>query len=683
MNSVISGVIDYIKSNKPDVHTDIASNAAHYVLGMVAGMTRSSFTFRGTDIKLNYFGLTLAGSGDGKDVSVTFAKRAFAEAAMKHAAILEKEFTTFNVKNPDAKLPIPPSEFSKATPEGFMQSRVNCDNVGYGSVNLRIEELQDVLDGKDTEIFSEVVKAWEVGDTAAKINRVLSIPATRGIPISMILYGSPNTVMTDIKVFESLAKMLTSGLGRRSFMVAPDIKETSALQAAYQNNKPTDEEIHEAIKNGEKLRNKIGEHVSKVFDRGEMNITMSKDASLIYNEYEKECSLHYGGNVFIHPGLVAEMKSRPWKTVRLAALYAWVNNKSEIDATDMNDAIEHATKCGEYVEKFFIVPSNEALILEYLDLHSGSSEQQIRSALPKMNKGEFVDSMNLANDLAEKNNQVIERSDESVPKYSLKQLTAIDLDAVTISTSTSLHANWKPITGKFKDLEGFFKSGAWYSAGIFKEGHRTNENYTQSQDLIIFDVDEDMSLDTAKSFFSDFKCIIATTKNHMREKHPGTGDIWDRYRIILVPDSKIEMDPDTYSQFMLNAMDMLGLPADRSCQDPARFFYGNKDAEVWVSEGERLFPVKACIPTTAKSETVHKRLEKYDNVDGIERYFISSTDKGDRNNKLFRYACVLKDDGKYTDDEIEEMVIALNQRIADPLPERELRHTILKSIRKK
>ena len=689
MNKIVKDMLEVVNLTDPTIHDDIALNAIHYTLGLVASSRGAKFKVFNNTLPVNYFGLTLAGSGEGKDRSVDIAKNILAPCAEMYQLELEKHFAKFNslLGPKDKPLPLPMFEFERATVEGFLAPRVDIQTVGFGCTNLRIPEIQDMLLSKDSlDIFSEVVKAWETGDTGGKTNRGHPIAPTKGIPVNVLVYGSPNAIKSNKQTSEQLLKMLTSGLGRRAFLAVPRREEVRDLLRSL----PTPDSV--SIKQDIWNQNEAGKKAEKIGKRAKAllmsdldTIEMDNDAVEMYAIYNHKCKTCFVDDRSVSDGLVAEMLGRAWKAVRLAALYAFYDGDCEMSGENMQDAIEYTERCGRNVEELYHIPSNQEMILNFLavEKHPQTRQAIMKSALDASIVSVFNDSIALADELADERNQVIEISDDKIPRYSLTQLSKIDLDAITISSSTVMGEGWKPMTGKFDDLAKFLTTGHWYSAGTFKDGKRNNESYERSQDLMMFDVDEDMTLETAKAFFSDFKCIIATTKSHQKEKHPGTGDIWDRYRIILVPDSKIEMDPETYSKFMINAMDLMGLPADRSAIDPARFFFGNKDAEVWVSPGDKLFPVTAAMPSTSKSEVVHKRLEKYDSVEGMERFFIASTDKGDRNNKLYRYACVLKMNDGLSDEVVEEKVRALNSKIADPLPERELAGTILKSIKRK
>lgn len=676
MNAIVQSMLEGVHKRDRAIHRSIALNAIHYNLGCLVAANRVKFVVNNDEVFINYFGVTLAASGTGKDRSDSIVKSMLSDVADAYMYALEKNYSAFNSKlgPTDKPVAMPPFEFERATPEGFLQSRVDIQAVGFGITNLKIPELQDALSSKDSmDFISDVVKTWETGETGAKTNRASPIPATKDQPTNILIYGSPVGIEEKNKKGADLRDRMTSGLARRSFVAYPSIHETNELMKQSLETITPPEDISD-------IQREVNSKVLDAMTNGIRVITIDDDANQKYLEYDRRCKMESIGER--NEAITAELRSRAWKMIRLAALYAFINGQESIKLHDVMDAIEFTDECGLQATELLRTKSPQELLLDYLELHGPVRREEIMRVVLGHNRiKDFQDTLSLAEELADERSMVIEITKDKIPLYSIKKLEGIDLDAVTISIGTSMGDGWRSITGKFSALGDVLASNIFYSAGTFKDGKRNNENYEQKQDLMIFDIDEGMTLETAKAFFSDFKCIIATTKSHMKEKHPGKMDVCDRFRIVLVPDSKIELDPDTYSQFMLNAMDMMGIPADRKAIDPARFFFGYEDAEVWYSPGGRRFPVKAALPTTTVSETVHKRLEKYDSVDGIERYFIASTDTGERNNKLYRYACVLKDEG-YDLAEIEEKVISLNQKIADPLPEREVRQTIIRSISK-
>lgn len=70
-----------------------------------------------------------------------------------------------------------------------------------------------------------------------------------------------------------------------------------------------------------------------------------------------------------------------------------------------------------------------------------------------------------------------------------------------------------------------------YSPFVFNGGKKTSDNWDNSkQNIIIFDIDDGLSIEEAKQQFKAYEYLIATTKSHQKDKK---GIICDRFRIII------------------------------------------------------------------------------------------------------------------------------------------------------
>jgi len=677
MNSAVKAISDLIYKEDPGIHPMIVMNSIHYLMGAFTSINRVKYsTISGSSVLVNYFGLTLAPSGKGKDRSVDLAKQCFSGAAMAYSSELTKRYSKFNSSNPDDAVPLPEFEFQRATPEGFLQNRVNISTVGYGVSCLKIPEIQDMLSNVGSvEFFSDITIAWEKGESGAKSNRGKPIPSVYGVPANIIVYGSPVGVHSASKEKELLSRALATGLARRTFLVSVSKEEVDALaKAKYDSGfRPSNNEDE-----FDKLRSKIKE----VFDQGEVTLSMTPDALDRYYEYDEECGRKYIG-VEAPEGIIAEMGGRAWKMSRLAAMYAYFEGHKNVEVSDVEGAIEFTDKCGAYAQAFMEDHAPHEMLVHYLIESSVpvTKQELAKKVLNTTTMKAVDDAIMFAEEYADTIGHIIfTKKHGNTIRYGINSMTNTDEDNVTISVSKSMGDGYETITGKFDDLTKVTTGVHNYSAGTFKDGKRSNENYEESQDLIILDVDGGMSFEVAKSFFSDYRCIISTTKNNMKEKN---GDVNERFRVILLADKKIELDAETFRSFMINVINLTGVPADMNATDAARLYYPYTLAETWTSKGTKRFEIGPCLPNTTKAKDVHKKLEKYDNVEGIERFFIAETVDGNRNNSLFRYAALLKMNDGLSDEVVEEKVRALNSKIADPLPERELAGTILKSIKRK
>lgn len=76
MNKYVEEAVDgVILKTKSDVPRMIAIQAMHYTMGVIAGVTRIKVkSLDGSVHPINYYGVSFANSGRGKDYSVTKAK---------------------------------------------------------------------------------------------------------------------------------------------------------------------------------------------------------------------------------------------------------------------------------------------------------------------------------------------------------------------------------------------------------------------------------------------------------------------------------------------------------------------------------------------------------------------------------------------------------------------------------
>jgi len=106
-----------------------------------------------------------------------------------------------------------------------------------------------------------------------------------------------------------------------------------------------------------------------------------------------------------------------------------------------------------------------------------------------------------------------------------------------------------------------------YSPAIYKDNHRTNDNFIQAE-LIALDFDSGLSIEVAKEVFKNYQHIIGTTRNHRKEKN---GVVADRFRVILFLSEPIS-DSKTYRATLFDLLKKYP-QADEACKDPARMFY--------------------------------------------------------------------------------------------------------------
>ncbi len=68
--------------------------------------------------------------------------------------------------------------------------------------------------------------------------------------------------------------------------------------------------------------------------------------------------------------------------------------------------------------------------------------------------------------------------------------------------------------------------------------------------------------------------------------------------------------------------------------------------------------------------------------DGVERVLLEDALRGNRNHTVLRFAMFIKDEG-YNYRDAKEKTIEFNRKLPEPLSDKELRSTILKSLERK
>jgi hypothetical protein len=154
-----------------------------------------------------------------------------------------------------------------------------------------------------------------------------------------------------------------------------------------------------------------------------------------------------------------------------------------------------------------------------------------------------------------------------------------------------------------------------YSPYVFSTGKKVKENWSNdNQSLLIYDIDDGMSIQEAKDMFSNYTYLITTTKSHRREKK---GVILDRYRIIL-PATNIPT-----GELYWNMLQVLSerIPMDIQVNNPTGAFLGNSEAINIYNEGE-IYDCSSLIPLAEyrmvnklKIKKIQVEYEKTDTAD--------------------------------------------------------------------
>ena len=209
-----------------------------------------------------------------------------------------------------------------------------------------------------------------------------------------------------------------------------------------------------------------------------------------------------------------------------------------------------------------------------------------------------------------------------------------------------------------------------WCAHHLNRGHRNDENVIKGFNMVVIDVDDGVSLDTAKFLLKGYKCMFYTTKRHQT-------DGCDRFRIVFPTNFKLDLDSEDYKEFMRNFYEWLPFEVDdATCDRPRKWMTHN--AGVHYMEGE-LVDVIPFIPKTTKAEEHKKQVMDLKDMSNVERWFMQKTGTGNRSNQLVKYALMLVDTGQDYDF-IQDAVMNLNAKLPNKLDEAEIYATIMRTV---
>ena len=247
--------------------------------------------------------------------------------------------------------------------------------------------------------------------------------------------------------------------------------------------------------------------------------------------------------------------------------------------------------------------------------------------------------------------------------------------SVMISFSRHPAKEYLAVRISFDRLEGVVRFEGNYSATAFRDGYRDGEHAMPGQELVILDFDDRYTIGEAMVDFEDYIALVATTRNHLKEKH---GVVAERFRVILPTDKPIMLDRGEFKVMMAEVMARFP-QADPACKNIDRMYFGYPRAEVFVTGGSRLFDWEsfyrvAVQRKAAKANEWSGRVRRPYCSRSVQRSYATFFQRefvpGNRNSALFRLACWMKSDGvEYPEERIRE----LNYGSPSPLQQDELR----------
>ncbi len=666
-----------------------------YYFTKIASMMRCNIKTHDRGVlPVSLYAINLAASGQGKGHATNiveeqvinkfrenFLEYTFPEVAEVSLAKLAVKRATKKNVDPDEELARVTKEFDTAgnlafsfdsgTTAAVKQMRHKLLMSEAGSMNMEIDEIGSNLLG-NMDVLNTFLELYDVGKVKQKLTKNTA-ENVRGeeidgrTPTNMMLFGTPSKLLNGGKVEEEFYAMLETGYARRClFGYARTADKVKNL---------TPEEIYDMMTDTKaetyllELSEKLGNLADSVnFSK---TITMSKKVSLLIIEYTLHCN-DRAALMGEHEEIKkAEMTHRYFKATKLSGTYAFIDGSHEITEDHIYSAIRLVEESGLAFDKILTRERNYVKLANYIaTINRDVTHVDLVEDLPfyKGAENQKRELMTLAIAYGYKNNIIIKKLfTDGIEFLRGESLKETKLTEMTISYGKELASNYNNEIIAFSDLHKLTQQPDYHwTSHHLLDGYRKEENCLPGFNLVVIDIDDGISMETAKLLLQDYTYLIHTTKRH-------TSQI-NRFRIVFPLTHNLKLDATDFKEFMSNIYEWLPFDVDTQTNQRSRKWMSNNGSHSY-NEGAMLDAL-LFIPKTTKNEERKKIVVDQHSLSNMERWFISNTGNGNRSNQLIKYALLLVDSGM-TAESIRNNVLALNNKLPDKMDDAEIMSTIL------
>ena len=677
-----------------------------YFLAKVASSMRCTLnTLDRGKIPVNVYALNLAVSGSGKGHSTNiiegefldqfkkvFLQETFPYLAQQNLIDLSAKRANRNGTDPQDELVKLEKEFNNTgalafsfdsgTAPALKQLRHKLLLANAGAISIEMDEVgENLISNLDMlkvflELYDQGLVKQKLTKNTADSQRAEEVEGKT--PTNMLMFGTPNNLFNGSKEEELLMALFDTGYARRTLF------GTSSKEDIQQEMTP--EQVFEMLTDTTSSTTiaKLSQHFGMLADAVKYNqqIQVSKDISIKLIAYKMDCE-QKADKLPEHEEIrKAEMRHRYFKALKLAGIYAFVDETPEVTTAQLLSAIRLVEDSGEAFNKILSRDKNYVKLAKYIaNIGKEVTHADLIEDLPfyKGTNAAKQELMNLAMAYGYKNRIIIKKSFvDGIEFFKGETLKQTSLDELIISYSNHMAYNYLSEPISFSNLmqlcqmEDMHWVNHYLVHGDKGDGHRDNDNIISGFNTIVIDVDEGASLEKVKVLMKDYTYFIHTTKRHTDETN--------RFRLVMPIQYHLKLDENEFKEFMNSVYEWLPFEVDCQTNQRSRKWASNPGI-TFSNEGEILDPL-AFIPKTTKNDEYKKTITDLGNLDNLERWFAQRMGTGNRNNQLLKFALLLADTGLGYQN-ILEKVLTFNSKLDNSLPEIEIHSTIMRSVSKK
>lgn len=713
-NPAMQELVDLLCHRTGNVNRDFFQAEVAYFLGLIPSTMRCKIRSpeRGL-LPVNIYSIALATSGFGKGHSVNLLEdvlMGFREGFMKGTFNQLAETNLFNMAvdiaaakggDEQKELEILESDFKKqghapfifdsGTGPAVKQLRYKLLLAGAGSINFQMDEMGSNLLGNN-EVLNTLLELYDLGKIKAKLvkntpDNERGLDISGSTPANVLMFGTNSKLFDGAKIEEEFYSFLATGYARRCFF-GMGRSETKFAQI-------NPEDVYRGLvsKNQSQTLTRWQTFLAKFADPRYHNIELDvpKDVGIELISYRLQ-SEAMANEMPEHEEIrKAELSHRYFKSLKLAGVYAFLDESPEIQIQHLRQAIKVAEESGASFQKLLKRERNFVRLAKYIATSQNNlTHADLVEDLPYYPTSTVArkEMMDLAMAWGVSNHVVITKNVvQQVEFFSGSMLEETDLNNLIFSLSDHFAYDYEPQKRSLESLEKLFKAPNYHWANhTFEDEHRSEDKVIPGFNMIVIDVDgherdkegnvirKGPTLDQVHSLLQDYTFATYTTKSHTDEEH--------RFRLIIPTNYVLHLEKDDYKEFMASFAMWLPFHSDTAANQRSRKWRTNPLAQVHINRGPQVLDVLPFIPKTKSNSEYVQQIVDLGNLDNLERWFLNHMDVGGRNNNLHNYAKMLMDAGADY-DQIEKKVLKLNQDSGTPLKKDEVYSTILKSVASK
>lgn len=716
-NPIMETITDYICTKQLNFDKSYFRAVVVSQLATMASCMRVTISSKADKlIPVNVYTLALAHSGYGKGVTLhllddilagfneRFKDLTFPYASERNLNVLTNRIAANSSKSAEEIMDEISAQYyaiggrsyqtrmSDATVEAVRQLHQMLVMANAGCINLCMDEIGSVYD-KAADIMTLFVELYDCGKMDYKVTKNTK-DNQRGrefagdVPANLLMFGAPTALLDGGKREDKFYQDLQNGLARRLMFAYGKANQGNQAIDTYT---PAERFALRSNAQNTAVRDQMAKKFMFLADPMLLgkDIEIPDDIAIYFEDYHGRCISYAESlpNSDSEQLKKLEVTHRYFKAMKLAGLYAFLDKSSVVTKDHADQAIKLVEESGENFQKILFRPAPKARLAIYLskqdEAKTFSDIEDDLNFFKNLSKQNKMTLMVRAAEWGLKNNILVQmKTIAGTDRYSAKTLEKTSLDDLIISYSGDLANGYQNGTISWDELKALPTLSKqddgvtpmhWLPMHCDK-GHRCDESIIPGFHLIVLDVDSGFSIKAFQSLFSDYKYILYTTKRHTPELN--------RYRVIFPMNFKLELDKKTYKAFMDNILEWVPFEVDPGVDQISRKWETNpKNTQVISNEGE-LFDCLPFIPYTSENERFQQGEKKIASLNNLEKWFAREYAEGNRNNILYRYAMVLFDAGNDLVT-IEQAITDFNKAQEDPLPEDEIKATVMAQIAKK